>query len=192
MQPPSTIDLAERLAVAVRVRDLDAVVEHSWQLYHSALQRLCLRAGIPEDHVDDVINDAYVRVVNGFHRFEGARFTEWLFTLVRYEMLSARGRLKAQQGRCVDVSAELPSGHPDALEAVTSVEFAAVMASLSADWDPVTELLFDESLTDLSSTELSAVILERLGVPIRPSTLDVRRFRARARVAAELKRLGVL
>jgi RNA polymerase sigma factor (sigma-70 family) len=144
-----------------------AGAEWAWaELYHGVAPDLLryLRArGVLDP--DDVVGDAFVRVVralDGFSR-DGDAFRAWVFTIGRHIAIdAARKRARRPEEPRDDLRGIAPAGdaEADALRALETDHVRSVLSTLSDDQRDVVLL---RVLSDLSFAEIAGVMGKREG-----------------------------
>lgn len=193
MHNPSPDPAAQRqldLASAVARRDLQAVVDLAWAAYYAELVDLCRHRGIAPDQVDDVVQDTFARVVEGFTKFDGERFSGWFFEIARYTILTYRkDRSRALTRGAFEVP-EQPGRAALPLEALISArEYREVEAAMAL-LDPVDRLIFSGLCERISDSVVAQRIERALGHAVSTNYVAQRRFRLRKRLAAKLQEGG--
>ncbi|MFK7882824.1 MAG: RNA polymerase sigma factor [Phycisphaerales bacterium] len=181
-------DLIERAAAGDRGAAGDLIRAHQHSVY-SYLLRMCGRPDVAED----IVQEAFVRVLGNLHRFDFRfRFSTWLFTIARRLYLNAMAKSK-------------PSYDTD---------FVGSFGNQSTGWSPETALYDDErqqvqrdslqaSLMMVSEEQREVLVLfhqldwpialiaEHLGMPEGTVKSHLHRGRRRLRqVFQEQKKLG--
>lgn len=134
--------VAEHTQVA-RLRSGDpAALADAVSLYQHRLYRYLLRLVRDRASADDLFQQTWLNVVRQLHRYDSARsFDTWLFAIAHN---AAMDLLRRRPGENLDDHEfALPSGAPDALNAVLAGERAAILAAALAELPA----LYREALT---------------------------------------------
>lgn len=168
-------------------RSMDELVDRHGASVYAFVRRL---AG-GDAPVDDLVQDAWLRVLRGAAGFDGrSRFTTWLFAVVRSACIDALRRRRRAQGRGLEAAGagggddrppqDPVDPGPPVLDEVERRELEGLVEQAVADLTPTQrEVFLLREGTDLSFTEISTA----LGLPretvksrMRYALTHVRRF----------------
>lgn len=178
------------LAAAIARRDLQTVVSLAWAAYYAELAELCRCRGIADDQIADVVQDTFARVVEGFAKFNGERFSGWLFDIARYTILTyrkARSRAAARESAHVP---DLPDEGAGPLAALVAAREYRKVEAAAALLDPADRLIFEGLCEGVPDATVAERIERALGQAVSPNYVAQRRFRIRKRLAAKLQEGG--
>jgi DNA-directed RNA polymerase specialized sigma24 family protein len=174
------------LRTAVRDGDLDRVVALLAALYGGLLLVRTNEFGVPMDDVDDVIQDAFARLVEGWPTFDGQNVVGWLLTLLDYELLTY-ARDATRRGRVVRALDRV--ARPPADELVDPVAYADTVRLLAAIRDGLDgpgQAIFDALGQGITDQQLQGRILVDHGQELTIGAICNRRSRLRELVMERL------
>ena len=171
-------DLTVRRAQQGERVALESLIDRYYPMVHALVWRMACARG--ESHVADLVQDAMVRVLQGFRRFDPAgpaRLSTWILTIATRVVLNDRRRPDPRTARLE------PSGYIDPAAAVADVEIGVAIAKAIVDLpEPQRIALILREYHDLDYAEIANVLDVDVG------TVKSRLSRARAAVRAALKR----
>jgi RNA polymerase sigma-70 factor (ECF subfamily) len=157
---------------------LEAVIERYQPMVHALVWRMACARG--ESHVADLVQDAFVRVLQGLSRFDlagPARLSTWILTIATRVVLNDRRR--ADPG-----TAKLePAAYIDPATAVANVEVGIAIAKAVVELPEPQRIAFVlREYHDLDYSEIAKALAIDVG------TVKSRLSRARVSVRAALSR----
>ncbi len=127
--------------------------------FSPALARLCLLAGDPPDHVDDVLQEIWLRVHQARHTYlPGAPASPWLFGIARHVRIDAYRKRRRIAGREL-ATERLPEPALEPVSPVRDSEFENILLSLPESQREVVVMLkgLGMSLEEVARSTCSTV-----------------------------------
>ncbi len=186
--PPDPLNL--QLALAVRTRDLNRVVELAWRLYRRPLLGMAKQAGVPAQEFDDFVQDVFAVAIRGWPDFRGDNFRGWLFTLAWYQTRTWRGA----QARAVafidsDSTAEAVT-HADPEADLDAQRVIALVLRVVEGCTLIEQIIFRGQVLGHGDTEIVDTLANELGVTLTNHAVVVRWGRVRAKLRLALQAHG--
>jgi RNA polymerase sigma-70 factor (ECF subfamily) len=175
---PELDELTLRRAQQGERAALEALIARYQTMVHALVWRMACARG--ESHVADLVQDAFVRVLQGIARFDpagSARLSTWILTIATRVVLNDRRRVDARTARLE------PSAYIDPATSVADAEVGAAIAKAIVDLpEPQRIVLVLREYHDLDYGEIARVVDVDVG------TIKSRLSRARGAVRAALSR----
>lgn len=73
---------------ALATRKLDLVLNTCWHYLKPGLCRFFQEKGVPTTQVDDLVQNALLRMTERWERFDGRNFLSWVYRLAHYEYMA--------------------------------------------------------------------------------------------------------
>jgi RNA polymerase sigma-70 factor (ECF subfamily) len=127
--------------------------------FSPVLARFCLSAGDPPDHVDDVLQDIWLRVHQARHTYlPGAPASPWLFGIARHVRIDAYRKRRRITGREL-ASENLPEPAVNPVSILPDSNFEQILLSLPESQREVVVMLkgLGMSLEEVARTTCTTV-----------------------------------
>jgi RNA polymerase sigma-70 factor (ECF subfamily) len=168
----------QRVARWSTVADQDELNEMALR-YGPALARTAFRMTGDSDDAEDLVQETYLRALQGLQAFDGAKPRAWLFSILHHTHAShlRHAAAAARQSRAPVTATATESVEDTVTASALSEEIEAALATLPR---PSREAIVLADINGLSCEEIAA----RMGCPV--GTVMSRLYRGRQRVAASL------